>query len=60
MCPFSIDKVDRELVGSSNGHESYLWHIPINWPQVHLQFLAHGFLQTALGEAFRNDVNATK
>jgi hypothetical protein len=50
MCPFSVAGVERELLVAPNGHKSYRWRIPINWPQGSLEFEAPGFTQTLIGE----------
>lgn len=49
MCPFSIDGVERELVKSPTGHQSYRWRLPINWPKGLVEFQAPGFTQTLTG-----------
>ena len=49
MCPFSINGIERELVGSSTGYQSFKWRLPINWPKGSLEFQAPGFTQVLTG-----------
>ena len=49
MCPFSINGIEREVVMSSNGHQSYRWRLPINWPKGSLEFQAPAFTQVLIG-----------
>ena len=45
MCPFSIDGITREPVGAG----SFIWRIPINWPQGSLEFEAPAFTLALTG-----------
>jgi len=49
MCPFSIDGIVRELLVAPNGHRSYRWRLPVNWPRGLLEFEAPAFTQTLTG-----------
>ena len=49
MSPFSIAAVEREVLQFANGHQSYRWRLPINWPKGLLEFQAPGFTQTLTG-----------
>ena len=49
MCPFSINGIERDVVTSPNGHQSYRWRLPINWPKGSLEFQAAGFTQVLTG-----------
>jgi hypothetical protein len=49
MCPFSISGIEREVVTSLNGHQSYRWRLPINWPKGSLEFQAPAFTQVLTG-----------
>ncbi len=50
MCPFSIDGIYREVREHSTGFKSFLWRIPINWPQGSIEFEAPSFTQRLIGE----------
>ena len=49
MCPFSISGIERDVVTAPNGHQSYKWRLPINWPKGSLEFQALGFTQVLTG-----------
>ena len=49
MCPFSVGGIEREIVKSSTGHQSYKWRLPINCPKGLLEFEAPGFTQVLTG-----------
>ena len=49
MCPFSLDRIEREEITFPTGHKSYQWLLAINWPKGQLEFQAPGFTQTLKG-----------
>jgi hypothetical protein len=49
MCAFSMSGIEREVVTSSHGRQSYRWRLPINWPKGSLEFQASGFTQVLTG-----------
>ena len=49
MCPFSIDGIYREIRERPAGAKSFLWRIPINWPQGSMEFEAPSFTQRLIG-----------
>ncbi len=49
MWPFSVSGIEREVVKSPTGHQSYQWRLPINWPKGFLEFQAPGFTQVLTG-----------
>jgi hypothetical protein len=51
MCPFSLDRIDREEVTFPTGHKAYQWQLAINWPRGHIEFQAPGFTQTLTGSS---------
>ncbi len=50
MCPFSVAGIEREVLQFANGHKTYCWRMPINWPQGLVEFQAPSFTQTLIGE----------
>lgn len=48
--PFSIGAIKKEIV-MSNGVESILWNLEINWPSGEIKFYSSGFTQTEIGSS---------
>jgi hypothetical protein len=49
MCPFSVHGIERTLIESPTGSQSYRWRIPINWPYGSIVFDAPDFTLTLTG-----------
>ena len=45
MTPFSLSGIEREELRHPNGHSSYRWRMPINWPSGVITFESTGFTQ---------------
>lgn len=49
MCPFSIDRIEREAVTFPTGYSSFRWHIPVSWPGGSLRFEAPSYTMSLTG-----------
>jgi len=49
MTPFMIRDITREQIQAPNGHQSFRWHVHINWPEGFMEFEAPGFTQRLVG-----------
>jgi len=45
MTPFTIAAIEREKIEYPNGHVSFRWRLPINWPSGLITFEGSGFTQ---------------
>jgi len=50
MTAFSIDRIEREVIGDDERAQTYRWRIDVNWPEGFLEFEAPGFSQWLVGE----------
>ena len=56
MTAFSIESIEREVIGDDERAQSYRWRIDVNWPEGFLEFEAPGFSQWLVGEIVEQDV----
>jgi hypothetical protein len=55
MTAFSIESIEREVIGDDERAQSYRWRIDVNWPEGFLEFEAPGFSQWLVGEIVEQD-----
>ncbi len=55
MTAFSIDRIEREVIGEAAHGQFYRWRIGVNWPEGFLEFEAPGFSQWLVGEIVEQD-----
>lgn len=55
MTAFSIDRIQREVIGDDERAQTYRWRIDVNWPEGFLEFEAPGFSQWLVGEIVEQD-----
>lgn len=55
MTAFSIDRIEREIIGDDERAPAYRWRIDVNWPEGFLEFEAPGFSQWLVGEIVEQD-----
>lgn len=55
MTAFSIDRIEREVIGDDERAQTYRWRIDVNWPEGFLEFEAPGFSQWLVGEIVEQD-----
>lgn len=55
MTAFSIERIEREILGDDERAHAYRWRIDVNWPEGFLEFEAPGFSQWLVGEIVEQD-----
>lgn len=55
MTAFSIDSIEREVIGDDERARTCRWRIAVNWPEGFLEFEAPGFSQWLVGEIVEQD-----
>lgn len=55
MTAFSIDRIEREVIGDDERAQICRWRIDVNWPEGFLEFEAPGFSQWLVGEIVEQD-----
>lgn len=55
MTAFSIDRIEREVIGDEERPRTCRWRIDIDWPEGFLEFEAPGFSQWLVGEIVEQD-----
>lgn len=55
MTAFSIESIERGVIGDDERSQSYRWRIDVNWPEGFLEFEAPGFSQWLVGEIVEQD-----
>ena len=58
MTAFSLSGIEREVVLYPNGHSSFRWRLPINWPTGVITFQGPGFTQVLKREPILVDRQA--
>lgn len=54
LSPFSLDAIERHEHVYPNGHTTYRWLLPVNWPAGEISFNSSGFTQTQVGPSVRS------